>query len=453
MSMEAHSNAGDVVQEMPVNRDYDFEEMILEDVPEYKAHNGELNRIMSDIHNASRLPRFLIGGPTGCGKTHLARYISQELPYYIAEVADGANKVWYFGDIIDNGLAVTDGDGDPVYDDDGFLELEDNVCPETGETLERRRGCPIITIQCKYSMSEADLLGMPNLAGDETFWQDGPLPKAIQASREGPVVLLLDEANRARPESKSALFSALDDRAEVTLDGRGGERISGVARNLISIATINEGAGYYVENMDLAEKRRLGIKFDVDYLGASHPEKEIELMTERTAVHEGLAEDMVEAANTVRKNLAEDDASPVKTGIPTGTLLAWGETAHAYYRDDINNPVMEAAKDTVIRPFYGGEDGESAVREAIASHMDDVPFDKDEYDDFTEDLNDQTSGSSPDNAQAAQQAGQVSSNADVDDVMMQLEQGVDPHDLLKQGVPEETLMKAMTKASASNGGI
>lgn len=412
---------------MPVNRKYDFDRLV-PDVPPYYESAHEFTRVLADITQWRRNPRYVIGGPTGGGKTHLAKRVAQDLDWYRAEdPSDPDNVVVYFDYELDT------------------EELEEgDVCPVTGGEIEARTGVPCITIQCKYSLSEADLLGMPNFNGETTYWQDGPATKAVLASQKSPVVLLLDEFNRARPESKSALFSLLDDRCEVTLDGRGGEVITGIAKNLISIATINEGRGYYVEDMDKAERRRIGNKFDVTYLGVNHPDSEIDLLTTRTGIYEGLAETMVETANKVRVELAEKDSSSVRAGVPTGMVIAWAETARAYSAAGIDNPVMESANDAIIRPFYGNEAGEAEVRQTFMSAVDDLPFDEEAFREMQEGEN-QSSGDRPDNSSIRD----MDENASEHEYVAFLQGGGDPQQLIDAGVDPNMVMTAMAKSRST----
>lgn len=407
---------------MPANREYDFSERI--PTPhEYRQHDGEFDRIVADIQHSARLPRFLVGGPTGCGKSLLASYLASQIEWYRA--SDGTDtRVYWPWELEKEGL------------DEG------DTCPETGAEITSQMGCPLVTIQCKYSMSEADLLGSPNFNGDQTYWQDGPATQALLASQEMPVVSLIDEANRGRPESKSALMSMLDHRCELVLDGRGGELVQGVPKNLISIATINEGRGYYVEEMDKAERRRHGIKINTDYLGISAPQKEIDLLVERTPAYEDLAEILVEAANSVREGLAAESSSSVKAGIPTGSLLGWANTAFAYEHTDVDNPLYQAGLDTIVRPFYDGEPGEQEVRQTIRTHVDGVPVEQAEFEQMKAAENDD-SGASPDNDSVDIDSGL----ADEAEIKAALQSGADPQDLVEQGADVDTVMSAMADTS------
>ena len=306
---------------MPVDREYDFEEYHQTDVSRYIQNDDELDRMQADIRMrkiTGKLPRFLLGGPTGCGKTHCARYLASRLD------------------------------------------------------------APLITIQGKYSLHESDLLGSPALIDDQTVWNDGPLTRALFASREGLVVLLIDEVNRIRPEAKGVLFSALDDRGCVELDGRGGEIVQGDPQNLIVVATVNEGPEYVTQRLDRAERRRFGNKFSVTYLGLIEIEKEARLVSDQAPISLPLAVEIVKAANDIRMQAHDENRSAINAGVPTAMVLSWARSAFAYHDAGLDDPVVEAARDAVLRPFY--DENRAAQEQAtqiVKDRLSGIPVGKD----------------------------------------------------------------------------
>lgn len=307
---------------MPHNRQsYDFSEKILDSVSTYYQQDREVSKILADVRtndSTGKLPRYLIGGPTGCGKSSAAKSVAYEL------------EVPYF------------------------------------------------EIQCKYAMNELDLLGSPRLVGGRSFWSDGPLTKALLASQEGPVVVHLDEVNRARAQSKSVLLPALDSRATITIEARGGEVISGRAENLIVIGTLNEGSEYITESMDKAEARRFNTRFNLSYLGETRPDAEIRLLVDETTIPGPIALQMVGVANNLRRQASNDD-SPIKHGLPTANLLSWARTAISYNRSitESSDPVMEAAKDTVINAFYSDNpEASTRIEKMIETNLSGAPVEE-----------------------------------------------------------------------------
>ncbi|AGM11176.1 hypothetical protein M197_gp10 [Haloarcula hispanica tailed virus 2] len=317
----------------PVERDYDFSTMVpkQDETHEYIPSNGEWEEINAKVdarHATGQEPAFLLGGPTGCGKTTLAEWMAAE------------------------------------------------------------RGWPVITLQMTYDMSPASLLGKATVrsAGDggtETVWNDGPLTKALLASREGPAVLIVDEANRARPEVHSTLMSALDSRCEVTLDQRGGEKVRGVRQNLIVVSTINpKGSGDYhgVQDIDFAVKRRLSNagRYNVDYLGVNFPQREADVLTERTPAGPRLSDLIVETANQVRAQ-ADDATSEVRSGIPTSSLISVAQSAYALDQAGLDNAVLQAFETDVVEALYDQRQNErSTVQQIVKDNLDGCPFQEDD---------------------------------------------------------------------------
>jgi nitric oxide reductase NorQ protein len=371
---DASRHSGGDALRAPVDRDYQWNSFVPagDEVAEYISHNGEKREIELEIaaiqqwvHGvhadlrdqygedptpeqvtsecrrrenaeddyAPRLPRYMIDGPTGCGKTTLAESIAAHPP-------DAARA------------------GDEM-------------------------GWPVIEIQFTYDMSPAELLGSPQLVGGSTVWEDGGLTKALLASREGPVVVILDEVPRARPEVHSTLMDALDHRARVKLTGRGHEAIQGVPYNLVTVATANLGDEYQHFEMDPAHKRRLGDRHSVDYLGVNYPHREADLVAERTGCPSRLSDLLVEVANQVRER-AGDPTSDVRFGVPTAALLDWAQKSRSLAAHDVDdmdgveNPIVQAALGTVVRRWYDGNQAEAdTVRQIVKDNLDGCPYGED----------------------------------------------------------------------------
>lgn len=302
-----------------VNRDYDWDSYVPQNAGVYYSSNGEKERIdalTQTRKTTGALARILVGGPTGAGKTTLAEHIAAE------------------------------------------------------------NNAPLFTIQGTYDMSAADLLGSPDITPDgSTRWVDGVLTKALLASQERTVVLLVDEINRAQPHAKGVLFPALDYRASVRLDGpRGGEVIEGNADNLIVLATMNEGSEYAATmKMDAAEKGRFSMQVELDYLGRSNADKEADLLAEKAGVSEDFAWDFVRACNEIRE-LADDSTSSLRgaMGVPTRAAIAACQLARGNDTADVNNPVMKAVVDAICFPLYD-EDERNTVSNKFAERFDGAP--------------------------------------------------------------------------------
>ncbi|QZP37081.1 AAA family ATPase [Halobaculum magnesiiphilum] len=234
--------------------------------------------------------------------------------------------------------------------------------PGTGKTtlaesIGAKYQFPVIPIQFTASMRDSELLGSPHLIGGESVYVDGPIVKALLCSQERPVVVILDEVNRAPFHRKSSLQPFLDHRGQATIELRGGEVIEGDPENIITIATMNEGAEYETYQMDPAERRRHGNTWEVPYLGLIDRDREASIVADRTPVDMDLARLLVDGANDVRRLATEDDTSPVTTGITTSTLLEWAKTAAAYRSAGHESPVEHAARTAVVEPHFDEHEG------------------------------------------------------------------------------------------------
>lgn len=110
-----------------------------------------------------------------------------------------------------------------------FLHAEKNQLPvlikgPTGcgktrfvEHMAERLQRPVYTVACHDDLTAADLVGRYLIGKDGTFWQDGPLTRAV---REG-AICYLDEVIEARKDTTVVIHPLTDDRRILPLDGTG----------------------------------------------------------------------------------------------------------------------------------------------------------------------------------------------------------------------------------------
>uniref|UniRef100_A0A7C3YQ70 AAA family ATPase n=1 Tax=Geoglobus ahangari TaxID=113653 RepID=A0A7C3YQ70_9EURY len=226
---------------------------------------------------------------------------------------------------------------------------------------------PLFTIQGRYMLNPADLIGRPTIIGNEVKWIDGTLTKALLCSQERECVLLVDEFNRMEPRCQAIFLEAADYRCQVTIEARD-EVIRGIPENLYIMATLNRGVDYFVNRLDAAVEGRFSV-IELDYLGLKNRDAEIELLMERCGIKYELADLLVTTANKIRIE-AKSGKSVITLGIPTRNLIKWAELITAYFKRGIGeNPIIEAAKDAVINSIYEGQ-AKTTVMQIILSMCD-----------------------------------------------------------------------------------
>jgi MoxR-like ATPase len=233
------------------------------------------------------------------------------------------------------------------------------------EDIAARRRAPYVEVQLTASMRESDLIGAPKLVGQETYWADGPITRALLCSQERETVLVLDEVNRANPRAKTALMPVLDYRARVRIKARGDEIVQGDPENLIVVATMNEGAEFQTYDLDPAEKRRLGNHWEIPYLGLEDVGAEAELVARESSIGGSLARVLVSAANAVRERALDPDDRVVTKGIAASQLVRWAQTIKAYEATGGAEPFERAAESAVVQAVYDDREAQEAVREIL----------------------------------------------------------------------------------------
>jgi hypothetical protein len=87
-----------------------------------------------------------------------------------------------------------------------------------GGYLSKCYRCPYQVVNCVSSMIDLDLLGSQILEGDETKWQDGPIPSIIRAANHfGMGILIINELNALTVNAQMGLNPLLDKQEGVVL--------------------------------------------------------------------------------------------------------------------------------------------------------------------------------------------------------------------------------------------
>jgi len=161
-----------------------------------------------------------------------------------------------------------------------------------GEKLNRK----VYTVVCHDDLSSADLIGRHLINEKGTFWQDGPLTKAV---REGGICYL-DEIIEARKDTTVVLHSLADYRRVLPID-RTGEVIS-AHPDFMLVVSYNPGYQNVLKGMKPSTKQRF-ISMEFTY---PKPDIEKEVIIKESGVDDDTATKLVAIATEIR-NLSDTD--------------------------------------------------------------------------------------------------------------------------------------------------
>ena len=172
-----------------------------------------------------------------------------------------------------------------------------------GEKLKRK----VYTVVCHDDLSAADLVGRHLIDENGTYWQDGPLTKAV---REGGICYL-DEIIEARKDTTVVLHSLADYRRVLPID-RTGELIT-AHPDFMLVVSYNPGYQNVLKGMKPSTKQRF-ISLDFNY-----PSEEIEqkVIINESGVKDEIAKKLVKIASEIRKL----DDSDIQEAVSTRLLV------------------------------------------------------------------------------------------------------------------------------------
>jgi len=149
---------------------------------------------------------------------------------------------------------------------------------------------PLYTVACHDDLTAADLVGRHLIGPDGTYWQDGPLTKAV---REGGICYL-DEVVEARKDTTVVLHPLADDRRVLPLE-RTGELLE-AAPGFMLVVSYNPGYQNLLKGMKPSTRQRfVALRFDYP-----SPEVEQQILIKEAGADAHLAFKLVELAGALR---------------------------------------------------------------------------------------------------------------------------------------------------------
>ena len=168
------------------------------------------------------------------------------------------------------------------------------------EAMGEELGRDVYTVVCHDDLSAADLVGRHLIDENGTYWQDGPLTKAV---RNGGICYL-DEIIEARKDTTVVLHSLADYRRVLPID-RTGELIE-AHPDFMLVISYNPGYQNVLKGMKPSSKQRF-ISLTFNY---PKPEIEKEIIIQESGVDTDAAQKLVNIANEIRK-LSDSDIQEV----------------------------------------------------------------------------------------------------------------------------------------------
>lgn len=123
--------------------------------------------------------------------------------------------------------------------------------------MAQRLNRPLYTVACHDDLSAADLVGRHLIGSDGTWWQDGPLTRAV---REGGICYL-DEVVEARQDTVVVLHPLADDRRELFIERTGESLLA--PPGFMLVVSYNPGYQNLLKGMKPSTRQRfLALRFD-----------------------------------------------------------------------------------------------------------------------------------------------------------------------------------------------
>jgi len=172
-----------------------------------------------------------------------------------------------------------------------------------GEKLKR----DVYTVVCHDDLSAADLVGRHLINDNGTYWQDGPLTKAV---RNGGICYI-DEIIEARKDTTVVLHSLADYRRVLPID-RTGEVIE-AHPDFMLVVSYNPGYQNILKGMKPSTKQRF-ISLSFNYPKA---EIEKEVIMQESSVNADIAQKLVNIASEIRQL----DDTDIQEAVSTRLLI------------------------------------------------------------------------------------------------------------------------------------
>mgnify|MGYP001316379170 CR=1 FL=1 len=150
---------------------------------------------------------------------------------------------------------------------------------------------PLVTISCHDDLSASDLVGRYLVRHDGTFWQDGPLTRAV---REG-AICYLDEIVEARADTVVVLHPLTDHRRLLPIDKTGETVVAETGFQLV--VSYNPGYQRMLKDLKPSTRQRF-VALDLDF---PDTEREVTIVAHESGADQATAFALVTLGRRLRE--------------------------------------------------------------------------------------------------------------------------------------------------------
>ncbi|WP_185266239.1 CbbQ/NirQ/NorQ/GpvN family protein [Halopseudomonas xiamenensis] len=215
--------------------------------------------------------------------------------------------------------------------------------------MAERLGRKLYTVACHDDLTTADLVGRHLIGANGTFWQDGPLTRAV---REG-AICYLDEVIEARKDITVVLHPLADDRRILPLEATGEELQA--APGFMLVVSYNPGYRNLLKGLKPSTRQRfVAMAFD-------YPEAAVEsrILQHESGLDPVNADQLVALGNALR-HLGQHDleeAPSTRLLIHTGRLIAAGMDPR------------QACEACMAQPLTDEPTAQAAIMDVVRAHF------------------------------------------------------------------------------------
>ncbi len=208
---------------------------------------------------------------------------------------------------------------------------------------------PLYTIACHDDLTAADLVGRHLIGAEGTYWQDGPLTRAV---REG-AICYLDEVVEARKDTTVVLHPLSDHRRQLPIE-RTGERLQ-AHPDFMLVISYNPGYQNLMKGLKPSTRQRF-VAMSFDYPDAEH---EIVIVCQESGLEKHTVSTLVALGNDLRRLKDHDleEAASTRLLIYCALMIKSG------------TPALQACRACLAQPLTDDSETLAAIDRLICSYF------------------------------------------------------------------------------------